>query len=404
MSTQWRRTKISNISLTILYLEGFLSRLGFGVITFTLPFLALSLGMSFTEIGMLAALRLLAAIALKPLMGTAADRFGKRNIYLLSIAGRIIVCLLFILASAPWMLFAIRFLHGVSSAARDPVAAYLITEHGASHKMATSFAWYGTARELGAVFGYLMAGAILTLSMDNYAYAFTFALITSIISLLLVFAFVKEAANAGESQAGSESIRAYSINANWVEIALLGGMMALTGSMVSSLFPLIATEFAQLSKAETSMLYALSSVAIMLLGPVFGWLSDHVSRHAVLALRSLANAVSSLLYLFWPTMFGFGLARMTDEAGKAAFRPAWGALMAEYSLKTSSRKRGQRIAYLDNAQSTGEALGPIFAGALWDHLGIAWLFAIRIILSLLSEFYYVALIRRRVIAQELTSQ
>lgn len=391
---QWPPINFNNISLISLYLEGFLSRLGFGVITFTLPFFALSLGMSFTEIGALAALRLVAALALKPLMGSAADRFGKRKIYLFAIATRVLVGVMFVFATAPWMLFAIRFLHGISSAARDPVSAYLITEHGAQHKMASAFAWYGSARELGAVLGYVIAGLILTYSVDNFAAAFLFAVVTSLMSWLLVFSLVDESSAATKDKPTSNNVRAYSLHANWLEIALLGSMMALTGSMVTSLFPLIATEYAQLSKAETSMLFALSSIAIMVLGPVFGWLSDYVSRHLVLALRSMSNAVSSLLYMIWPSFMGLGLARISDEAGKAAFRPAWGALMAEYSRRGSEARKGQRIAYLDTAQSTGEALGPILAGAIWDYLGIVWLFIIRIILSMLSEIYYLALLRR----------
>src|SRR6266568_7844246 len=101
----------SNPTLSAVVAEGFLARLGFGVITFALPFYAYSLGMKLSEVGILASLRLVAAILVKPVMGYAADRFGKKRVYLWSIAGRTLVGMFFALATSPWELYAVRALH-----------------------------------------------------------------------------------------------------------------------------------------------------------------------------------------------------------------------------------------------------------------------------------------------------
>jgi len=386
-----------NKYLIIVNIEAFFARLGFGLITFTLPFFALSLGMSYAEIGILVALRLVIAILLKPWMGYAVDKFGKRTIYLLSISGRTLVGILFIFANAAWMLYAIRILHGITTAARDPVSAVYISEHGAKSKKASAFAWYGTWREAGAVIGYMAAGIMLTASNDNYQYVFVVSVITSALALLLVYLFIGKDIKP-DSQDRTEPAPSPTIKNQWIELSILGLMMALTGTMVNNLFPLIATEFASLSKAQTSIIYALSTTTIIVLGPFFGWLSDNVSRHIVLAFRSIANAVSSLLYPLFPNFAGLCIARISDDAGKAAFRPAWGDLMAEYSNQGAANTRGRRIAQLDTAQSAGEALGPVLAGFLWDHFGILWLFAVRFILALISEAYYVYLIKKNVIS------
>jgi len=385
----------ANPSLSVVILEGFFARLGFGVITFALPFYALALGMSFTEIGILAALRLVAAILFKPFMGWAADRFGKKTIYVLSISGRALVGVMLVFATQPWMLFAIRFFHGITTAARDPAAAILIAEHGNKDKMATAYAWYGTAREVGASVGFLVAGFLLTFTNDNYSLAFAFAVITSIIALFVVLIFVKEhrVSDTVETKQKTE-LEKEKQKTPWMEFALFGLMAALTGSMVTNLFPVIATEIGQISKAQTSVIVTLSTLVIVFAGPWFGWLSDHVSRTLVLSLRAIANALSSVLYMFAPNLAGISAARVFDDAGKAAFRPAWGSLMAEISGSRDKRNRGKTIAYMDTAQSVGEALGPVIAGLLWDQAGIVWLFAVRLGLSIATEVYAVFVLKQ----------
>ena len=59
--------------------EGFLTRLGFSMVSFALPFYAVSLGMSLSEVGILYALRTATVVAIKPVMGWAADRYGRKN-------------------------------------------------------------------------------------------------------------------------------------------------------------------------------------------------------------------------------------------------------------------------------------------------------------------------------------
>src|SRR2546429_4579779 len=54
-----------NISLIAIVGEGLLSRLSFGLISFTLPLYARHLGLSLTEVGILAALNSAVAVALK---------------------------------------------------------------------------------------------------------------------------------------------------------------------------------------------------------------------------------------------------------------------------------------------------------------------------------------------------
>ena len=106
--------------------EGFLTRLGFGMVNFTLPLFALSLGMSIAEIGLLGAIRGFSILAVKPLVGRLAMRYGAKTIFLQAILGRVVTSILLAFSWSPIQLVVLRSLHGASVAARDPSAASLL--------------------------------------------------------------------------------------------------------------------------------------------------------------------------------------------------------------------------------------------------------------------------------------
>src|SRR5437870_8540023 len=147
-----------NFSLIAIVGEGLLSRLSFGLISFSLPLYARHLGLSLTEVGVLAALNSAVALGLRPLMGWAADRFGLKRMYLVAISARSLVSLAFGFAITPWELFAIRGAHGISRSLRDPSANALLAEHGGEKSVAFALAWYQTAKTVAGSLSRALAG------------------------------------------------------------------------------------------------------------------------------------------------------------------------------------------------------------------------------------------------------
>jgi len=383
-----------DLSFAAVVTEGFLARLGFSIVTFALPFYALSLGMSLSEIGLLAAMRSIIALAVKPLVGLATDRLGVKAVYVGSIAVRGVVGLLFMLATEPWELFAIRALHGVSTAARDPTSALLIAVGTDSSRLARAFSWYATAKVAGASLGFSSAGLLLTLTADNFRLVFLIAAVTSLLAWLLVLRLVRfpPMASLAADAAFDEETKLPSRRPQWLEYAGLAMLISIPASMLNGLFPVIASQWSGLSKAEVGTVYALSTVIVIVAGPLLGWAADRFSVGIVLSIRSLANMLSSILYVAVPGLWGLAAARFADDFGKAGYKPAWGAMMSEVARANAPGQRGRVISYLDTAESAGEAIGPVLAGLLWDHSGIVWMFAARIGLSLLAELYAVLLL------------
>jgi MFS family permease len=377
--------------IVALVAEGFLSRLSFGILSFALPLFALRLGMSLAEIGVLVSFNLIVAIVLKPAMGRLADRFGPRSSLVAAIWLRSLVSLLLVFASAPWQLFAIRGLHGVSIALRDPAVGVLIADVGGTQAVARSFAWYQTAKTVAGSVGRMLAGVLIGLTGSRYPLVFAVACALSALPVAVAVRGLPadvSVPTASRADAGPPA------GARRPMLPYMGLGFLISGSayMMANLFPVLATEYAGLSAAAAGSIYAFGAL-VALSGPAWGWLADRVSHRLVLSARSLGNIFSSVLWLLFPTYAGLAAGRALDDLGKAAFRPAWGALMAHVSSFDRPR-RARMMGYLSAGEDAGEAAGPIVAGLLWSTFGIPVVLGVRIAAAIAAEVYAHALARR----------
>jgi MFS family permease len=381
-----RRLRGVDPALAAIVAEGFLSRLSFGLISFALPLYAYQeFGLTLTQIGFMLSLNLAVAIVLKPLAGGLADRVGMRPTLAAAIGLRSLVSLLLAFVAAPWQLFATRGVHGVAIALRDPPAGVLLAERGGKNGVASAFAWYQTAKSLAGALGKAAAGVLLAVSSSSFTLVFLCAFVLSALPVLVVLRYVQ-----GEARevppapaANAEATPATGPKPSVLPYLGVGFLISSTAYMLANLFPVFAVEYAGLTTAQTGLIYLIAP-AVILTGPVFGWLSDNVSRRLVLSVRSIANIGSSLVYLLAPSFAGVAVARLADDTGKAAFRPAWGAMMAEVA-GFDRRTRARTMGSMSAGEDAGEIAGPILAGFLWSTWGAPALLIVRIALAVLAE-------------------
>src|SRR5918999_1666958 len=395
-----------NPSLLAIVIEGIFSRFSFGVISFALPLYAHHLGLSLTAIGVLMSVNLSVSLALKPLSGWLADRVGLKQGFIAGVGLRIVVPLMLAFFSMPVLLYVAKSVHGISKSVRDPSVDALIAEHGGKKSIASAFAWYSTAKSVAGSLGKGAAGFLLTLTASNFSVVFAVAMVASLLSLFVVIRYVRgvspEHRTEPAPQDASEplpSAREEGIQTKGpgllktiLPFTGLGFFVAGAGQMLHGLFPLLATEYAGMSEAETGILYMVTTFVILGSGPLFGWLSDHVSQKLVLLTRGVANVFSSAIYLVAPNPVGVSASKVLDDTGKAAFNPAWGAVMAQVS-SVDRRSRARSMGYMSLGQDGGEIAGPILAGLLWSLWGVPAVMGVRIILAIAAELYSLVIVR-----------
>ncbi len=389
--------------------EGFLSRLSFGLISLALPLYAHHLGLTLFEIGVLMTLNQVVAMAFKPAMGWLADRFGLKRSFTTAIALRSAIALCLAVAQTPWQLYAIKSIHGASKALRDPAANALIAEQGGKKAIASAFAWYHTAKIVAGSLGKAIAGILLTLTASNYSFVFNIAFVLSLLPLYSVLRYVKADKRPMQKESESESSlqtkdrSAIPISDDAILVSpqsksvllsfsILSFAINGTAEMLRGLFPILAIEYAGLNEAQTGSIYMASTVLVLVSGPIFGWLADRGNQELVLLVRSFGNIVSSIVYIFAPNLVGFTIGKLADDAGKAAFRPAWGALMAHVS-SFEPQRRAQTMSWMLLGEDAGAIVGPMLAGLLWNVWGLSVMLGVRVFLAVVTEVYTVYLHR-----------
>jgi MFS family permease len=380
--------------LTAVVVEGSASRLAFGLLTFALPLYAYRLGMPLAQIGLLLSTNMAVAIALKPAMGSFIDRFGVSRSFILAVAMRTGVVLVLLAADSAADLFAARALHGVSIAIRDPAAATVLAGLGGKRAVAQRFAWYQTAKTVAGAAGAFLAGALLTATGGSFTAVFAVAALLSGLPLVVVLPGLRGPAVAGLTlpRAPGQDAMPADLRRALLPYAGLGAMMTGTAYLMANLLPVLAVEYLGLAPAAASSLYLIKA-GIGLSGPVWGWVSDHVSLRLVLGVRAAGNTVSSLIWLLVPTWPGLVAGKIADDVGKAAFAPAWGAVMAAIADLDPAR-RARTLAWLSSAEDAGEMAGPVVAGVVWATLGLPAVLVLRVVLALGTEVWAVRLARR----------
>lgn len=394
-----RRASGRDVTTIAVVTEGFLSRLGFGVVSLALPLYALHIHMSVTAIGVLLSVNVVIQLVAKPFMGRLADRIGTRLSLILAIAVRSAVPMLLVFAVAPWQLYAIRAAYGIAQSLRDPALNAVIADAGGKTRVGRVFAWYHTAKNTAASVGRAAAGVLLTITAGNYAKTFTVAAAVSVLPLGLVIVAFRRSAVAtavpktprpgpGAGRDGSPSPRQLHV-APFTTLAFLFG----TTAGMLNLFPVIAKKYLGLGPAQIGIVMLASTVVFLAAGPAFGWVSDNVSRKLVLMVRSVANTVASLLYLALPGFAGAITAKSMDDLGKSAFRPAWGSVMAEVASRDRAR-RARVMALIDVGEDAGDAIAPTLAGVLLGLGGLPVMLGVRVLLAVITEIWTHQVCRR----------
>jgi MFS family permease len=316
------------------------------------------------------------------------------------------IALLFVLAGSPWLLFTLRSVLGVAQTLREPAADALIAEYGGKRAIASAFAWYATARKVATSLGAAVAGSLLTLTARGFPQVFVFAFVLSLLPLYVVLRYVPRQGRVDKSaptrppaaparhpfpDCGADA-RTAGVRPALPPLVVLGMLVSGAAQMLRGMLPILMTQYAGMSDAQAGIAYLASSVAVLGSGPLFGWMADHVSQPLVLTVRSLANTISSTIFLAAPNPPGLVIGLVVDDVGKSAFRPAWGALMARVA-SFNPRRRAQTMGWMGWGEDVGEVAGPIVTGFVWGAWGIAAVLGLRILLAVGTEVYATLLMR-----------
>lgn len=181
-----------NKALSTVFVIIFIDLLGFGLILPLLPYYAKQFNASSFEIGLLVAVYALAQFLAAPIFGRLSDRFGRRPVLLISLAGNILSFVLLGLAANLWMLFAARILAGIIGSNISVAQAY-ITDVTDESSRARGLGLIGAAFGLGFILGPAIGGLLSRFGFGVPSFA---AAGLSALNLLMVLFWLPESLTA----------------------------------------------------------------------------------------------------------------------------------------------------------------------------------------------------------------
>lgn len=161
-----RGVELSSAGLMSLLLAAFAVSVGYSIVLPVLPFLMErssgihDAALSARHTGMITATYVLAVFLFAPWWGSLADRWGRRSVLIIGLAGFIASAAVFSLWDGLPALYFGRFLGGLFGAAIAPAALALASDHaGSRQQRAVSFALISGAATLGFFVGPLLGAA-----------------------------------------------------------------------------------------------------------------------------------------------------------------------------------------------------------------------------------------------------
>lgn len=315
---------MNNRKLITLFLIVFIDLLGFSIILPLLPFYAETFDATPLQIGFLVASYAAAQLLGAPLLGRLSDRYGRKPVLLISLAGTFIGFLILGFASSLWMLFVSRILDGFTGGNISVAQAY-ITDVTDESDRAKGLGLLGAAFGLGFIIGPALGGI---LSVYGYALPAFVAASLSMISILGVLFFLPESLSAEKrAELEKQERQPFSLSNLWEAInrPRVGPILnvrffyGLAFAIFQTIFPLYALYRFNLDARSTGFVLAYVGILVVFVqGFLVGWMAARFNEYrlifwatVVMGLTLFAWAIASsvimLLVVLAPLAFAAGI-------------------------------------------------------------------------------------------------
>ncbi|MCX7895114.1 MAG: MFS transporter [Thermoanaerobaculum sp.] len=348
--------------LAVLFAVVFLDLVGFGMVIPLLPLYADQYRPTPWVFGLLMASYSAMQFLFAPLLGSWSDRWGRRPVLLVSLAGSVVGYLLFGLADSLAMLFASRVIAGVAGG-NIATAQAVIADVTKPEERAKGMALVGAAFGLGFILGPSLAGLLLHYSPRLPGLA---AATFSTMALLAAWWVLPETRNtAAEFHPRRPRLLAAASVRRLLPVAFL---VVTAWSSFEVTFAQFVNGRWHLSPRQVAWLFAYVGVlAVVVQGVLVRRLPPRWAASAVLQLGLSVTALALLLVVRVPTVAGLLLVLPLLALGQGLANPS---LSAWVSQRASAAEQGEALGAFQGVSSLARVVGPFLGEMALGHWGL----------------------------------
>ena len=350
----------------------FLDLLGIGLIFPIGPFYATQFGASAFDVGLLFTLFSVAQFLTIPILGALSDRYGRRPVLLIGIAGEVVGYIVFGAATSLTVLYISRLVAGASSGNIGAAQAY-IADISSPRERTRSFGLLGAAVSVGFLFGPAMGGFLGQYDLRLPAFA---AAALVVLNWITVLVWLPESLPV-ERRASSplrSGLNPFGVLITLLRRPLLRGPLAATflcnfafsGYLASfALFTSAHFGWGPQQVAVVLVIQSIMSIGIQTFGVRL--LSESLPDTTILLLGIGANLLGFLVIAVAPNpVFLYVLSAPLQASGSALWRPSLSSLITKL---VSGREQGLANGGSQASSALATIIGPMGAGVMFETIG-----------------------------------
>lgn len=362
-----------NRSLVLIFLIMMMDVVGISLLSPVAPQIVLEFSDKAVMVTMVTVLYAVGQFLATPIIGKLGDRFGRRPVLLLSVAGQAIGYFIFGLGGSLWVLFLGRLIGGITAGNLSTASAY-IADVSPINERSKNFALIGSAWSLGLIIGPALGGAFgqINLQMPAFVASF-FAVINVILSIFLL----PESLPKERRDTKPLTLRDYNPIISIFDMArkpglgiilLVNAFFSFAFDAVSATSALFVIEKFNAVTWQISLLLILGGVSIAVSSTFF--VSKYVPKlgEKKALVGGLFGLSSSFLGIFFvPFLWLVYPVQMIASAMNAFIFPSMTTLSADY---VSYRELGVLMGVSSAVSSLMNVFGPLWGGIIYDALGV----------------------------------
>ena len=363
--------KLSLERLWVLMATAFVDMIGFALVLPLLPFYAKRFEASDTTVGILVAIYALAQMLTSPLWGRVSDRLGRRPVLMGSQALAGCAYILFAHADSVGLLFLSRFLQGSGGGTASVISAY-VTDTVGPDERAKALGWITACTSAGVMIG----PAIASFSVGwSYEAPGEIAAGLCVLNIFFVWRSLPEsrAPQAPEEQRTKKRIRQQIVEvirhptvptSSLIWIYSTGMMAFMAMNAVMALF--LADRFGITERTIGWFYFSVGLVSVVMRAIILGRAVQRFGEVRVLRLGAVILGTGMLVAPLTVEAWQFLLCIILIPAGTALLFPSTTSLISRYA---DPAVVGQTMGVQQSFGGSSRLIGPVWAGAAFEHLG-----------------------------------
>jgi DHA1 family multidrug resistance protein-like MFS transporter len=362
-----------------------------------LPLLALDLGASDAQIGLISSISPIPGILLSSVVGAYSDRHGRSRIITVSLLIFATAPFLYLFVTEVWQLALVRFYHGFATAMFMPVAMAAVADRFPSSTRGQALGTYSSFTMVGRFMAPFLGGALIFYASFTSLYLVIglSAIVALSLSLLIPWEAKGMVVHAKKFEGSTMSALKSVVKER--KIMVTSSMEALqyfAMGAFEAFLPIYMDQVLHFNTLEIGFVMGIQVVSMLLAKPLMGKMSDRRGRVPSIVVGLLLGAVTialmplaSNLFVLAALSIGFGLTVATVTASTSA-------LVTEIA---GSSAHGSSIGVLSSVMDIGHSVGPFVTGLVVGAISFMAGFGLAAVLLIVGAIIFVAEMRTPIV-------